>query len=100
MVEQVECRRRDAGEERRAQWDTHMHANSRRSDSQGKLLPQAPPILLLWFHGVEEGKLDDVWPDGGAGAPADPAEGHKRDGLSRKDMHGLICVAVAYARPT
>lgn len=47
-------------------------------DSQGELLPEAAAVLLLWLHGVEEGQLDDVGPDGGAGAPADPAETHKR----------------------
>lgn len=40
---------------------------------QGKFLPQASSVLLLGFHGVEEGKFDDIGPDSRAGTPAQTA---------------------------
>lgn len=81
VVEKVEGRRRDAAEDRKGSvrngpTPPRMLRNS--SDSQGELLPQAPPVLFLWFHGVEEGKLYHVRPDGGTGTPTDPAGRQKR----------------------
>lgn len=68
----------------RSQCDARRPFAPKKAHSQGELLPQAPPVLFLWFHGVEEGQLYHVWPDGGTGAPTDPAEGQKRVGLRRK----------------
>lgn len=45
---------------------------------QGKLFPQPSSVLLLGFHGVEEGKFNDVRPDCRTGTPAQTAEGHGR----------------------
>lgn len=80
----------------------NVFSRQKRSNSQGELLPQAPPVLFLWFHGVEEGQLDDVWPDGRAGATADSAVGHKPNtaGVSRADVHNVTWVGGAYVQPT
>lgn len=45
---------------------------------QGKLLPQPPSVLLLGFHGVEEGKFNDIRPDCGTGTPTQTADGNDR----------------------
>lgn len=46
-------------------------------DSQGELLTQAPPVLLLRLHSVEVGQLDDIWPHCWTGAPTEPADNQK-----------------------
>lgn len=46
-------------------------------NSQGELLTQAPSVLLLGFHGVEVGQLDDIGPHRWTGAPTEPAEKQK-----------------------
>ena len=52
-------------------------------DSQSILLSEPPPVLFLWFHGVEVGQLDDIWPHGGAGAATDTT------GRERSHQFGL-----------
>lgn len=47
-------------------------------DLQGKLLPQAPPVLFLGFHCVEKRQFDDVGPDSRTGATAQPAEERRK----------------------
>ncbi len=47
---------------------------------QGKLLPQPPSVLLLGFHGVEEGKFNDIRPDCRTGTPTQTAEGKDKGG--------------------
>lgn len=44
---------------------------------QRKLFPQPSPVLLLWFHCVEEGKLYYIWPDGRTGAATYSTRRHK-----------------------
>lgn len=44
-------------------------------DVQGKLLPQAAPVLFLGFHCVEKREFDDVGPDSRTGASAQTAGG-------------------------
>lgn len=44
-------------------------------DVQGKLLPQAPPVLFLGFHCVEKRQFNDVGPDSRTGTTAQPADG-------------------------
>lgn len=44
-------------------------------DVQGKLLPQAPPVLLLGFHCVEKRQFDDVRPDSRTGTTTQSAGG-------------------------
>lgn len=46
-------------------------------NSQGELLTQAPSVLLLGFHSVEVGQLDDIWPHRWTGAPTEAAEKQK-----------------------
>lgn len=52
---------------------------------------------------MEEGQLDDVWPDGRAGTTADPAGGggHKPNtaGVSRADVHGVTCEGLMFNPP-
>lgn len=56
-----------------------------RGYTQGKLLTQPPPVLFLGFHGVEEGKFDDVGPGCRTGTPTQTAEDEQRfQGRSRR----------------
>lgn len=58
--------------------DLGYSGKAQHGSAQGKLLPQPPSVLLLGFHGVEEGKFNDVRPDCRTGAPAQTAEGDDR----------------------
>lgn len=48
-------------------------------DVQGKLLPQAAPVLFLGLHCVEKREFDDVGPDSRTGASAQTAVGGEKE---------------------
>lgn len=54
---------------------------------QGELLTQAPSVLLLGFHSVEVGQLDDIWPHCRTGAPTEAAEKQKSRVKSAGETH-------------
>lgn len=78
VVKQIQGRRRDAGRphDRQRYYKVRLLGKSRvaSTDLQSKLLSEPPPILLLWFHGVEERKLDHIWPHSGTRTAANTTE--------------------------
>uniref|UniRef100_A0A8C5NKX1 Cyclin-dependent kinase 12 n=1 Tax=Junco hyemalis TaxID=40217 RepID=A0A8C5NKX1_JUNHY len=54
-------------------YSSEERAQGAQPHSQGELLAQAPPVLLLGLHSVEVGQLDHIWPHSWAGAPTEPA---------------------------